>query len=95
MFNSLAGSCPPACDGYPFVPKQNHPPEYVRDYLHLRTQTESFRSILRIRHAATNAFHEYFGKNGFTFIHTPILTSNSCEGAGEVRSMTLFLHLSN
>lgn len=37
-----------------------------------------------MRHAATKAFHNYFDINNFTHIHTPILSPNSCEGAGEV-----------
>lgn len=28
--------------------------------------------------------HEYFNTQGYTHIHTPVLTSNDCEGAGEV-----------
>lgn len=45
--------------------------------------------MLRVRHAATNAFHRYFDRNQFTCIHVPVLSSNSCEGAGEV---SLFVH---
>lgn len=69
---------------YPFVRKQNHSLDYIRQHLHLRAHTDQFQAIFRARHLAAQAFHKYFDENAFTFIHTPILTSNSCEGAGEV-----------
>lgn len=70
---------------YPFVARQTYTPDYTRDYMHLRAEMAGFRSMLRVRHAATNAFHRYFDLKHFTCIHTPVLTSNSCEGAGEVK----------
>lgn len=30
------------------------------------------------------AVHKYFQENGYIFIHTPILSSNDCEGAGQL-----------
>ncbi|XP_068082705.1 asparaginyl-tRNA synthetase isoform X2 [Anabrus simplex] len=80
---SVVGPCDMS-DGFPFVAKSCQPPEYVRKYLHLRSQTSAFCSLLRIRDAATRAIHDFFHSNGFIGIHTPILTSNDCEGAGEV-----------
>lgn len=74
------------CDlskGYPFAPRKQYEPEYVREYLHLRPKTRNFASVLRIRHAATLALHNYLDRNGYFNIHTPIITSNDCEGAGE------------
>lgn len=74
------------CDlskGYPFAPRKQYEPDYVREYLHLRPKTRSFASVLRIRHAATLGIHNYLDKNGYFNIHTPIITSNDCEGAGE------------
>ncbi|KAM5181290.1 asparaginyl-tRNA synthetase isoform 1-T2 [Mantella aurantiaca] len=75
-----------ACDtkDFPFKIKERHPPEYVRQFPHLRCRTNTFASLLRIRSAATAAIHEYFKSNGFVHIHTPIITSNDCEGAGEL-----------
>lgn len=86
IFISSSGVCPTTSEGYPFVPKQKHSPDHIREFLHLRTQNQNFRSVLRMRHAATKAFHRYFDNNGFTLIHTPILSSNLCEGAGEVNT---------
>lgn len=71
-------------DGYPFAPRKTYPPEYIRDFLHLRSRTNKFASLLRTRHKCVKIIHDYFDSEGFFNIHTPILTSNDCEGAGEV-----------
>lgn len=76
------GSCPLA-EGYPFYPKKSYPPDYIRNHLHLRPQVSSLAATLRVRHHATKCFHDYLDREGFFQIHTPIITSNDCEGAGE------------
>uniref|UniRef100_A0A182IK85 asparagine--tRNA ligase n=1 Tax=Anopheles atroparvus TaxID=41427 RepID=A0A182IK85_ANOAO len=76
------GKCPLA-EGFPFYPKKSYPPEYVRNHLHLRSRVSSMCSTFRLRHEATRAFNEYLVQGGFVQIHTPVLTSNDCEGAGE------------
>lgn len=50
---------------------------------HLRTRTNTFGAIMRVRHTAGAAVRQYFEENGFIEVHTPILTSSDCEGAGE------------
>lgn len=80
----FTGVCPTDDGFYPFVRKENTTHECIRQYLHLRAHGAQFQSIFRARHLAAQAFYQYFNDNGFTQIHTPILTSNSCEGAGEV-----------
>ncbi|XP_075054720.1 asparaginyl-tRNA synthetase [Mixophyes fleayi] len=74
------------CDtkDFPFKIKEHHPPEYMRQFPHLRCRTNAFGSLLRIRSEATAAIHQYFRDNGYVHIHTPIITSNDCEGAGEL-----------
>ncbi|KAK7788313.1 hypothetical protein R5R35_011965 [Gryllus longicercus] len=71
-------------EGFPFAGKVSHPPEYIRKFLHLRSRTSAFSSILRIRSAASRSIHKYLSNEGYLNIHTPILTANDCEGAGEV-----------
>ncbi|XP_049878733.1 probable asparagine--tRNA ligase, mitochondrial [Pectinophora gossypiella] len=71
-------------DGYPFNPRTTHSPEYVRQYLHLRSRTNYISAILRVRNSVTRHIHDFFASNNYLHIHTPILTSNDCEGAGEV-----------
>ncbi|CAL1267275.1 unnamed protein product [Larinioides sclopetarius] len=73
------------CDeGYPFENHKKYSSEYIRQYPHLRPRTRRFSSILRIRNHASMAVHNFFQNEGFCFIHTPIITQNDCEGAGEV-----------
>ena len=38
---------------------------------------------MRIRSNLSYAIHEYFKKNGFYYVHTPIITASDAEGAGE------------
>uniref|UniRef100_A0A1B6DPV1 Aminoacyl-tRNA synthetase class II (D/K/N) domain-containing protein n=1 Tax=Clastoptera arizonana TaxID=38151 RepID=A0A1B6DPV1_9HEMI len=84
---NVIGNCE-VLDSYPFAPRKKYPPEYVRQFLHLRPRTQSFSSLLRLRHAATLAFHTFFNREGFIHINVPVLTANDCEGAGEVFLVT-------
>ncbi|XP_056139088.1 probable asparagine--tRNA ligase, mitochondrial [Lampris incognitus] len=78
----VVGECNPV--NFPFKIKERHGIEYVRQFPHLRCRTNVFSSLLRIRSEATAAIHSYFKENGFMQIHTPVITSNDCEGAGEL-----------
>ncbi|XP_053564652.1 probable asparagine--tRNA ligase, mitochondrial isoform X2 [Bombina bombina] len=69
---------------FPFKLKERHAPQYVRQFPHLRCRTNTFSSLLRIRSEATTAIQDFFKSNGYVHIHTPIITSNDCEGAGEL-----------
>ncbi|CAG4960533.1 unnamed protein product [Colias eurytheme] len=70
-------------DGYPFNPRTAHPPEYVRQFLHLRSRTNYISAMLRVRHSVTKHIHDFFCSRNYLNVNTPILTSNDCEGAGE------------
>ncbi|NWS98690.1 SYNM protein, partial [Mionectes macconnelli] len=74
------------CDiwSFPLKMKERHPLEYVRQFPHLRCRSNTLGSLLRIRSEATAAIHSFFQDNGYIHIHTPIITSNDCEGAGEL-----------
>ena len=48
---------------FPFGARHKHSADYCRDFLHLRPKTDSFASMLRLRSAATAAFHSYFQVN--------------------------------
>lgn len=80
----IVGKCPIADGHYPFTRKGDYTFDVIRPHLHLRGHCEEFQSIFRARHFAAREFHNYFHDNGFFQVHTPILSSNSCEGAGEV-----------
>ena len=75
----LGGSNP---EVYPIQPKK-HSFEFLRENAHLRTRTNTFSAVMRIRSNLSFAIHEYFKKNGFYYVHTPIITASDAEGAGE------------
>ncbi|WP_119328889.1 asparagine--tRNA ligase [Cysteiniphilum halobium] len=68
---------------YPVSPKR-HTMEYLREHAHLRIRTNLIGAISRMRHTLSNAIHNFFNDEGFFWVNTPILTSNDCEGAGEL-----------
>ncbi|CAK6448941.1 unnamed protein product [Pipistrellus nathusii] len=78
----VVGTCDPK--DFPLKYKDRPPLEYLRQFPHLRCRTNALGSILRVRSEATAAVHSFFKDNGFVHIHTPIITSNDCEGAGEL-----------
>lgn len=83
----VIGTCNVLEDEYPFAPRKHYDQDYIRQYLHLRPRTRSFSSLLRIRNLATMVINDHLRNRGFINVHTPILTSNDCEGAGEVFSV--------
>jgi len=70
-------------DTYPVQPK-HHSFEFLRSVAHLRPRTNTFGAVTRIRHAAARAIHDYFDRNGFYWVNTPIITASDAEGAGEL-----------
>ncbi|MGB0982151.1 MAG: amino acid--tRNA ligase-related protein, partial [Winogradskyella sp.] len=74
-------------DTYPIQPKK-HTLEFLRTNAHLRTRTNTFSAIMRLRSALSFAVHKYFTENGFYNMHTPIITGSDAEGAGEMFRVT-------
>ena len=72
---------------YPIQNKE-HSLEFLRSQAHLRARTKLFTSVFRIRSEAALALHEFFHKNGFMYVHTPIITTSDAEGAGEMFKVT-------
>ena len=68
---------------YPVAPKR-HTREYLREIAHLRPRTNLIGAVTRVRNCLAQAIHRYFHENEFFWIHTPIITANDCEGAGEM-----------
>ncbi|MGB2231573.1 MAG: asparagine--tRNA ligase [Flavobacteriaceae bacterium] len=78
---SILGESDP--DTYPIQPKK-HSFEFLRENAHLRTRTNTFSAVMRLRSSLSFAIHSYFNKNGFYYMHTPIITASDAEGAGEM-----------
>ncbi len=72
---------------YPLQKKQ-HSVEYLRSIAHLRPRTNLFSAVFRIRSLAAQIIHEFFHQKGFVYVHTPIVTTSDCEGAGEMFRVT-------
>jgi asparaginyl-tRNA synthetase len=68
---------------FPIQPKK-HSFEFLRENAHLRTRTNTFSAVMRLRSALSFAVHKYFNDNGFYHMHTPIITGSDAEGAGEM-----------
>ncbi|MFZ9034584.1 MAG: asparagine--tRNA ligase [Francisellaceae bacterium] len=68
---------------YPVSPKR-HTMEYLREHAHLRVRTNIIGAVARMRNTVAFAIHRFFNEHDFFWVNTPILTSNDCEGAGEL-----------
>ncbi|PHT56056.1 Asparagine--tRNA ligase [Capsicum baccatum] len=75
---------------YP-LPKTKLTLELLRDFVHFRSRTNTISAIARIRSALAYATHTFFQNHGFLYIHTPIITTSDCEGAGEMFQVTSLL----
>ncbi|KAJ8766729.1 hypothetical protein K2173_005340 [Erythroxylum novogranatense] len=66
--------------------------EFLREHIHLRPRTNTIAAIARIRNALAFATHSFFQEHGFLYIHTPIITTSDCEGAGEMFQVTTLIN---
>ncbi|MDR3153395.1 MAG: asparagine--tRNA ligase [Deltaproteobacteria bacterium] len=77
----------PSGPEYP-LQKKRHSDEFLREKAHLRARTNKFGAVFRLRSLCSYAVHAFFRERGFHYVHTPIITGNDCEGAGELFSVT-------
>ncbi|TAG10638.1 MAG: asparagine--tRNA ligase [Verrucomicrobia bacterium] len=80
----LLGKSP---EDYP-LQKKGHSHEFLRSIGHLRPRTNLYGAMFRIRSRLAFAIHQFFQERDFFYIHTPILTTSDCEGAGEMFRVT-------
>ncbi|RMD59390.1 asparagine--tRNA ligase, partial [Candidatus Parcubacteria bacterium] len=80
---TLAASDP----DYP-LQKKRHSLEFLRTIAHLRGRSNTFGAVFRVRSKLAFLIHSFFAQEGFVYVHTPILTANDCEGAGEMFQVT-------
>ncbi|NLX63448.1 MAG: asparagine--tRNA ligase, partial [Clostridiaceae bacterium] len=72
---------------YP-LQKKRHSFEFLRTIAHLRPRTNTFSAVFKVRSVLAYAIHRFFQERGFVYVHTPIITSSDCEGAGEMFQVT-------
>ena len=74
-------------EDYPIQPKK-HTREFLRDVAHLRSRTNLFSAVFRVRSVTAYAIHKFFQERGFVYVHTPLITASDCEGAGQMFQVT-------
>ena len=81
----LEGDCP---DDYPLQAKGRPTREFLREIAYLRPRTNLFQAVFRVRSVAAYAIHKYFQDQGYVYVHTPLITANDGEGAGQMFQVT-------
>ncbi|GFO61842.1 asparagine--tRNA ligase [Geomonas silvestris] len=76
-----------ADESYP-MQKKRHSFEFLRTIAHLRLRSNTFGAVFRVRSSLAQEVHRFFAERGFLYVHTPIITANDCEGAGELFRVT-------
>jgi asparaginyl-tRNA synthetase len=74
-------------ESYP-LQKKGHSFEFLRTIAHLRPRTNTFGAIARLRNCVSRSIHDFFQERGFLYVHTPIITTSDCEGAGQMFHVT-------
>ncbi|RMI17111.1 MAG: asparagine--tRNA ligase [Calditrichaeota bacterium] len=74
-------------EDYP-LQKKRHSFEFLRTIAHLRPRSNTFTAVFRVRSLLAHAIHTFFQERDFVYVHTPIITSSDCEGAGEMFRVT-------
>ena len=82
---TVFGAADPAT--YP-LQKKGHTMEFLRDIAHLRTRSNTFGAVFRVRNALAWAIHSFFQERGFLYVQTPIITASDAEGAGQMFHVT-------
>lgn len=77
---NILGDC---SSDYP-LQKKRHSFEYLRDLAYLRPRTNTFLALYRLRSKLALGIHQFFQDRGFVYVHTPEITANDAEGAGQV-----------
>jgi asparaginyl-tRNA synthetase len=72
---------------YP-LQKKKHTLETLRELGHLRTRSNTFGAVFRVRNALAVAIHKFFQDRGFLYVHTPVISASDAEGAGSMFQVT-------
>ncbi len=74
---------------YPISPKE-HGTTFLLEHRHLWLRTRRQGAIARVRHEVEQAIRDYFYREGFTLVDTPILTGAIGEEAGNLFATDYF-----
>lgn len=64
--------------------------EYLLDVRHLWLRSRKMQAVLKIRHTVFGALHEYFRKNGFYEVQTPMFITAAVEGGATLFKVGYF-----
>lgn len=76
------------CDHEYPLQKKRHSFEYMREIPHIRPRANTYYAMFRLRSVLSMAIHTFFQNRGFVYVHTPEITGNDAEGAGECFTVT-------
>jgi len=74
-------------ESYP-MPMKRHSQEHLRDNAHLRVRSNIGGAVARVRSAVSTSIRQFFEKEEFHWVATPLITASDCEGAGEMFKVT-------
>src|SRR6185312_7148646 len=72
---------------YP-LQKKKHTLETLREIGHLRTRSNTFGAVFRVRNTLARAIHAFFQDRGFIHLHAPVISASDAEGAGSMFTVT-------
>jgi asparaginyl-tRNA synthetase len=72
---------------YP-LQKKKHTLETLREIAHLRSRSNTFGAVWRVRNELAAAIHKFFQDRGFLYVHTPVISASDAEGAGSLFQVT-------
>jgi asparaginyl-tRNA synthetase len=78
---TLHGAADP--EEYP-LQKKKHNLDTLRELGHIRSRTNTFAAIFRVRNVLAAAIHKFFQERGFLYVHAPVITTSDAEGAGSM-----------
>ncbi len=81
----LEGDCD---EDYPLQAKGRPTREFLREQAYIRPRTNLFQAVFKVRSVAAMAIHEYFQKNNYVYVHTPLLTTAACEDPDQMFKVT-------
>lgn len=58
--------------------------EFLREQAYLRPRTNTYNAVFRVRSECAYAIHKFMHEEGFTYVHTPLITKSDCEGGSQL-----------
>lgn len=72
---------------YP-LQKKKHNLDTLRELGDVRSRTNTFSAVFRVRNRLASAIHQFFQDRGFLYVHTPLISASDAEGAGSMFQVT-------